>query len=80
VQHAEESVPWSDGIAVLVSENAGDLMEVGHVVRGPGGEQLREGDSAKRRMTPATVQIVRQKIEGTQGIQVFRPQTREFIE
>ena len=40
LKDAEVLVPGSDGAAILMCEDAGDLMDVGHVVDGPGGQQF----------------------------------------
>jgi hypothetical protein len=36
-KYAEVLAPGADGLAVLVRENARDLMDVRHVVSGPSG-------------------------------------------
>ena len=41
LKDTEEFVPGAYGFAVLVGEDAGDLVEVGKVVDRPGGEELR---------------------------------------
>ena len=40
LQHAEVDAPGADGLAILVGHDARDLMEVGEIVDGPGGEEL----------------------------------------
>ena len=40
LKDAEEFVPRADGFAVLVGQDAGDLVEVSQVVDRPGGEEL----------------------------------------
>jgi hypothetical protein len=80
VQHAEESVPWSDGIAVLVSENAGDLMEMGQIVRGPGGEQLTQGNDAERGMASALFQIGGLQVERAQLFEICGAEAREVVQ
>ena len=44
-------LPRTYGIAILEGHDAGDLMDVGEVMRGPRGEQLREADDAEAGMT-----------------------------
>ncbi len=41
VENAEVGAPRAYGLAILVGEDASELMEMGEVMRGPGGEQLR---------------------------------------
>ena len=47
LEDAEEGGPGADGFSVLVRHGARDLVEVGEVVRGPGGEELGERDGAE---------------------------------
>ena len=42
VQDAEEFLEWADGVGVLDGEDARELVQVGEVVNGPGGEKLSE--------------------------------------
>lgn len=62
LQDAEVDAPGADGFAVLVGHDSGDLVEVGEVVRGPGGEQLREGDRAEGWVASAAGEVVGLKI------------------
>ena len=41
LQHAQVFFPGAGGFAVLMGHDSGDLVQVGQVVDGPGGEQLR---------------------------------------
>jgi len=47
LQYTEELAEGADALAVLVGQDARQLVEVGEVVRGPSGEQLRQGDRAE---------------------------------
>ena len=40
LQDTEVDAPGSDGFAVLVGHEAGELVEVSEIVDGPGGEEL----------------------------------------
>jgi hypothetical protein len=64
----------------LVGHDPGDLVQVGQVVNGPGGEELRESCGAEGRMAAATLQIGGLKIQGAQLAQAFRAGAREFVE
>jgi len=44
LEDAEILLPGADGAAVLMGEDARDLVDVGHVVDGPGGEKLGKRD------------------------------------
>ena len=47
LEDGEVLLPGADGVAVLEGEDAGDLVDVGEVVDGPGGEEVGGGDSAE---------------------------------
>ncbi len=46
MEHGEIDVPGADGVAQGAGEQAGELMQVGEVVGGPGGEEMGELDGA----------------------------------
>jgi hypothetical protein len=80
VEYAEKLAPWAYGFAVLVSHDAADLVEMGEIVRNPGGEKLRESYSAERRMQARTVEIVRLQVQGAQLAEIFCALPRKFIQ
>ena len=55
VEDAEVGAPWTDGVVILVSHDAGELMEMGEVVGGPCGEELRQRHGAEGWMRAATL-------------------------
>src|SRR5258706_141784 len=63
VQHAEVRAPRADGIAVLARHHSRDLVQMRQVVRGPGGQQLRQRDDAEGRMASATIEVGRLQIQ-----------------
>jgi hypothetical protein len=80
LEHAEVDAPGADGIVVLVGHDAGELMEVGEVVDGPGGEKLREGDDAECGMGTATAEVVWLEIQGLEGDEIFFAKEGKLIE
>ena len=64
VQHAEKFLPWANGFAILVREDSRDLVKMGHVVDGPGGEELRKGDGPEGWVGAATLEVFRGEVEG----------------
>ena len=79
-ENAEVGAPRAYGIAILMRENAGDLVQMGQVVNGPGGEKLRESDHAERGMASAAVKVQRLQIESAQLTEIRGAQGREFVE
>lgn len=79
-EDAEIGVPGANRIVVLMSEDARDLVQVGQIVNGPGGEQLRKRYGAERRMASAAVKIGRLQIQGAQLTEIGLAQGREFVE
>ena len=57
VQHAEKLVPRADGLVVLASEDARELVQVGEVVHGPRGDELCEGCDAESGMLATLFEI-----------------------
>ena len=55
-------------------------MQVGHVVSGPGGQQLRERYRAESRMAPPLGHLLGLQIQRPQIIETPRPYHSEFIE
>ena len=67
MEDAEVGSPWAYGVAMLVGHDAGDLVQMGEVVDGPGGEELRERDCAEGWMLSWARQILGLQIEGMKG-------------
>jgi hypothetical protein len=80
LQHAEVDAPGADCLAILVGHDAGELMEMGEVVDGPGGEQLRECYGAEGGMASWAGKVVRLEIEGPEGCEAFFAEGGEFVQ
>lgn len=59
LEDTEKFDPGADGAAVLMRDEAGDLMEMRHVVGSPGSEKLGQSDGTERGMTAATGEVCR---------------------
>jgi hypothetical protein len=57
-EYAEVGAPRAHGVAVLVSHDSRDLVEMGQVVDGPGGEELGEGDHSEGWVSSCAFQIL----------------------
>jgi hypothetical protein len=79
VEYAEVDAPRADGFAVLVGQEAGELVEVGKIVSGPGGEELREGDRAEDGVMAAASEILWLEIQGRESAEVFDAEERELV-
>ena len=42
LEHAEVDAPWAYGVTILAGHDSGDLVQVGEVMGGPCGKELRE--------------------------------------
>ena len=71
MEDAEVGAPGTDGFAVLVRHNPGDLVEMGEVMNNPGRQKLRQSNDAEGGMTSAPSEVSWLKIQGTQFCQVF---------
>jgi hypothetical protein len=80
VEDAEVVAPGADGLAILVGEDAGELMEMREVVDGPGGEELGESDDAEGRMAAAEGEVSRADIEGAELVEIFGASAGELVE
>lgn len=80
LQYAEVDAPGADGFVILVRHDAGELMEVGEVVDGPGGEQLRERHGAEGGMASAAGEIAGLEIEFLEGGEAFFAEGGEVFE
>jgi hypothetical protein len=80
LEDPEIGAPGADGFAVLVSHYAGKLVEMGKVVRSPGGQKLRQTHRAKDRMAAAAVKVGGLEVQGCKFAKIFRADAREFIE
>jgi hypothetical protein len=80
MEHAEKFAPGTNGVAVLVGQDAADLMQMGEVMRGPGGKELRERDGAEGGMMAVTAKIGRLNMKGAQLGQFLRALAGELIE
>ena len=80
MEDAKVGGPGADGFAGLVGEDAGELMEMGEVVDGPGGKELGEGDWAEGGMDSAASEISGLKVHGAKVVEILRAEIGEFIE
>jgi len=80
LEDAQVGAPWADGGAALVGEDAGDLVKVGQVMHGPGGEELRQGDGAEGGMGSAEGELPRGEVECAEVAEVGRAELGEFIQ
>jgi len=71
VEDAEVGTPRTDGVAVLVSHDAGDLVQMRHVMSDPSRQKLRQSDGAEGRMASAAVEVCWLQIQCAQLVQVF---------
>ena len=80
LEHAEICAPRTDGIAVLVSHNPRDLVQMSQVVNGPTCQVLRESHRPEGRMSSTALEVFWPQIQGTELLQTFRACTSEFIQ
>ena len=80
LEDAQVSAPGADGGTVLVGEDAGDLVKVGQVMHGPGGEELCQGDGAEGWMGSSEGELPRGKVECAEVAEVGRAELGEFIQ
>lgn len=80
MEHPKIGAPWADILTILPGEDPGDLVEMGKVVSYPGGEQLRKGDRAKRRMKSAELKICRGEVELLKLDKIPGTQAGEIVE
>jgi hypothetical protein len=80
MEHAEKFAPGTDGVAVLICQDAADLVQVREVMRGPCGEKLGERNGAEGGMMAATAKIGRLEMKSTQLSQFFRALAGKLIE
>lgn len=80
LEHPEKAAPRTDGFAVLMGEDAADLVQVGEVVDGPSSDQLSECDAAKSRMMAALFEIAGRELPGAKLVEIGGPQLRQLVE
>jgi hypothetical protein len=80
LKDAEVRCPGTDGVAVLVGKDPGQLVDVGEVMHSPGGQELREGDRAESGMGSAELELLRSEIEGAQFPEVGGAKFGELVE
>jgi hypothetical protein len=80
LEDAEIDAPGTDGFAVLVGHEAGELMKVGEVMDGPGGQELAESDRAEGGVAAAAVEIGRLEIQGAKLREAFGADGGKFVE
>ena len=80
LEDTEVDAPGTDGFAVLVGHEAGELMKVGEVVDGPGGQELAESYRAECGVAAAAVEIGWLEIQGTKFREVFGADSGKFVE
>src|SRR5258706_13981807 len=72
-QHAEERGPRADLVANLVGHGAGDLVEVGEVVRRPGSEELAQRHRSEHRAGAAALEAGGGDVPAAEGLEVPLP-------
>jgi hypothetical protein len=77
---AEEGRPRADRIAILVGHDAGELMKVSQIVRGPSGQELSKRDGSEPLMCACFREVRRAQLESFEGGQVLRTERSESIE
>ena len=80
MEHAEVCGPRTDGVAILVGHDPGELMQVGEVVDGPGGQELGQGYRSEGWMGPAAGEVVRLQIQRLQRDEIVRAEASEVVE
>src|ERR1035438_7639155 len=80
MHYAEVLAPGTNCVAVLIGQDARDLVQVSQVVRCPGGQQLRQGDAAKRGMLSALGKVCRLEVPGAQLDEVLGAHAGELIQ
>lgn|SRR5690242_3166556 len=80
VEDAEVGAPGAYGWKVLEGEDARELVQVGEIVHGPGGEQLGQGYDAEFGMTAAALEVFRLQVHGMECSKIFRTQTGKLVE
>lgn len=80
VEDAEVGGPGADIVAELVGEGAGELVEVGEVVRGPGGEQVAEGNFPEGRVDGGACEVGGLQVKGVQRGEVAATEVVEGVE
>ncbi len=79
-QDAEVGAPRSNFVAVLIGHDSRNLVKVREVVRGPRGEQIREGDDAESGVAAALLQFCAVDVKGAELIEISRSQLGKLIE
>ena len=79
-QHAEKRTEGSNVVAVLVRHDAGDLVEMGQIVRSPGSQQMREREDAEGRVATKQFKLLRLEIQGAQIIKTAGANVSKFVE
>lgn len=80
LEDAKVDRPGTDCVAILVGHNAGELMEVGEVVDGPGGEELGQRYGAEGGMSSGAGKVFGLEVEGGEGCETFFAEGSEFVE
>jgi hypothetical protein len=79
LEHAEVGVPWANGVAVLVRHDAGYLVQMGEVVDGPCGEELRERDCSEGWMLSWAGKIAGLQVKRLQGGEALASKRGELV-
>jgi hypothetical protein len=79
-QDAEVGAPGAYDFAVLVGHHAGDLVEMGEVMGGPGAEELGERNYTEGGVAAAAVEISGLNIQSAEGGKVGGADAGKFIE
>lgn len=63
-QHSEISAEWTHGLAILMGHHPRNLMQMGQVVSGPGGQQFGKSNHSEDRMFRAHREVTWLQIQG----------------
>ena len=80
LEHAEICAPRTNGIAVLVSHNPRDLVQMSQVVNSPTRHVLRQRNQSEGGMASTALEVFRPQIQGTELVQTFRASAGKFIQ
>jgi len=80
LEDTEINAPGTDGFAILVGHEAGELVEVSKVVDRPSGEELAESYRPEDGVAAAAVEIWRLNIQGAELRETGGASCSEFVE
>src|SRR5262249_33463705 len=79
-QDREILLPRSNLGAILKRHGFGDLMKVVQIVNDPRRDQLAQRHATQRRVHAAAIQLLPSQTQGSQVIEVLRPQSAKGLQ